>query len=102
MSNYLKDIKKISNLVTKNRVSRNRKTITRGACHAADGSKHRGHDQNNLNCPQKTDCTEEKIVKERVRDERKINIAKKLHKATFERSLASLTLGQVLYQVRVD
>ena len=44
----------------------NRKNTTCDACHNADGSKHYGHDQNNLNRPQKADCAEEEIVKKRV------------------------------------
>jgi hypothetical protein len=99
---YMKEVTKSGNLVTKNHVSRNRKHITCSACHKADGNKNHGHDKNNLNCPQKAECAEEKIVKKRERDERKINVAKKLHKAASESSSTSLTLGRVLYQEPID
>ena len=91
---YMKEVEKSGNLVTANHVSRNRKNITCSACCKHDGSKHHGHDKQNLNCPQKKNSVEPKTVKKRERHERKVEAGIQFHKRALSQSSDGTTFGR--------
>lgn len=91
---YMKEVTKSGNLVTENHVSKHRDTITCSACHAADGSKHHGHDKQNLKCPQKAHSTDKLTIAKRERDERKVNDSRKLHRIASDASVTNACFGR--------
>ena len=79
---YLKEMTRSGNLVTENHVSKNKSSITCGACYKQFGTEHHGHDRRNLNCPAKDGDVDldAKIVQKRERDDRKVEEKCKFHK----------------------